>query len=319
MKYFFRCSALVIAFVFAFSGCASQEAVPPTTVEIVQETEPIPSSRQLALSVRPDESSFLVLPPDDLGDNFQFNLYYQRVKEVTITIEEENIPLEDALSKGKVSEEDIFYLARKDARNGFCEMDAVSLRGVTNFYFHYPDYSLKLIYDIQETPDGDQHLISELVIYLQEISGEDQIYELGPSTHFLDPETGEYLDEEEWGLTFELQQCSATEATVVCTQSGGQQIGDLFIKYYYLSNASDGIFLSKMSGTEGAEFEAIPITMDGTTTFTIDWEEWYGELPRGVYNLQFDVYDLFDPKEVPPLTVDFHSRQMYSVNLTVPD
>lgn len=57
--------------------------------------------------------------------------------------------METALAQGKVSEEDILYFARQDARAGLCEMEAVSLRGVTNFYFHYPEYSLKIIHDTQ--------------------------------------------------------------------------------------------------------------------------------------------------------------------------
>ncbi len=239
-----------------------------------------------------------------------YYMQYRQVKDVMISLDRETLPLEDALKQGKLTEEDILYFARQDARTGFCKTEAVSPRGVTNFYFHYPEYSIKIIHDVQETPDGGQYLISQMHVYAPKL-------DMKPTTHFFDPETNEYLDIEDWGLTFDVQQVAPTGITFTCTQSAGQQIGTLAIKYYYLTETT-GPFLQKAEGTEGAHFEALTLDVDGTSTFTIDWTEWYGSLPSGEYIFLLDMFDLFEPEQVPPLTVDFHTRQLYSIAISIP-
>lgn len=153
-----------------------------------------------------------------------------------------------------------------------------------------------------------------MLVYAREIPGEPERYEVGPDSHFFTAQDG-YLDKEDWGLTFDIE-ATPTGATVTCTQSGGQQIGQLSMQYYYLLNPS-GSFLKKAEGTQGAAFEEIPIEMNGTTTFTIDWSAWYGALPEGSYYIEFDVSDLFDSEQVHPLMMDFHKRQLYPVSFTI--
>lgn len=306
-----RFFTLLLATVLLLSGCTSPHQSSQPAIESTQAAQPEASFRHLDLSLQQEEKGSQLFHPDELGGNFLHNMQYRRVKDVTITIDGEMLPLETALAQGKANEEDILYLARQDARAGLCETEAVSLRGVTNFYFHYPEYSLKIIHDIQETPDGGQYLISELLIYAPGM-------EMGPTTHFFDPETDEYLDLEDWGLEFEVQRVSPTGITLACTQSGGQQIGNLVINYYYLAEKS-GTFWEKAEEMEGAPFDEVSVNMDGATTVTIDWTQWYGELPGGEYVLLLDIDDRFEPEQVPPLTVDFHKRQLYPVSFTVPE
>lgn len=309
MKYHTHFCAMLLATSLLLAGCSEPMQVSQPTMEAAQTVQSEVPVRHLNLSLQEDKEALQLFHPDELGGNFLHNMQYRRVKDVAITLDGEAIPLETALPQGKVAEEDILYFARQDARAGVCKTEAVSLRGVTNFYFHYPEYSLKIIHDVQETPDGEQYLISELLIYAPGM-------EMDPTTHFSDPETGEYLDLEDWGLDFEVQQITPTSISITCTQSGGQQIGDLTIKYYYLAETS-GSFLEEAEGTEGAPFDEIPVNMDDTTTFAIDWTQWYGELPSGEYVLLLDVYDVFEPEQVPPLTVDFHTRQQYPIPFTL--
>lgn len=305
----------VLAAVLLFTGCARSQTVPQTTTEPVQTEE---QARYLTLSVQQDKEASQYFRPEELGGNFQHGMQYRRVKDVTITMDGETIPLETALAKGEITEEDIFYYARKDARNGICKTEAKSLRGVSNFYFHYPEYSLKIIYDVHETPDGSQYVISQLHVYALRMFGEGFLH-MDPTTHFFDPETGAYLDREDWGLTFEVQKVSPTSISVTCTQSGGQQIGNLSIAFYCLSNAS-GAGRLNLEGTYGDDsMEAISVNMEGMTTFSIDWTECYGSLPKGDYYLDLDIYDLFEPEQVPPLSADFHDWQGYSIPFTVSD
>ena len=298
---------LLLATALLLSGCAAPSQPAAETNQAVRfET----STRHLNISLKQDEDASQIFRPDELGGNFLHNMQYRQVKDVMISLDRETLPLEDALKQGKLTEEDILYFARQDARTGFCKTEAVSLRGVTNFYFHYPEYSIKIIHDVQETPDGGQYLISQMHVYAPKL-------DMKPTTHFVDPETNEYLDLEDWGLTFDVQQVAPTGITFTCTQSAGQQIGTLAIKYYYLTETT-GPFLQKADGTEGAHFEALTLDMDGTSTFTIDWTEWYGSLPSGEYIFLLDIFDLFEPEQVPPLTVDFHTRQLYSIAIRIP-
>lgn len=298
---------LLLATALLLSGCAAPSQPAAETNQAVRfET----STRHLIISLKQDEDASQIFRPDELGGNFLHNMQYRQVKDVMISLDKETLPLEDALKQGKLTEEDILYFARQDARTGFCKTEAVSLRGVTNFYFHYPEYSIKIIHDVQETPDGGQYLISQMHVYAPEL-------DMKPTTHFFNPETNEYLDLEDWGLTFDVQQVAPTGITFTCTQSAGQQIGTLAIKYYYLTETT-GPFLQKADGTEGAHFEALTLDMDGTSTFTIDWTEWYGALPSGEYIFLLDIFDLFEPEQVPPLTVDFHTRQLYSIAISIP-
>ena len=298
---------LLLATALLLSGCAASSQPAAETNQAVRfET----STRHLNISLKQDEDASQIFRPDELGGNFLHNMQYRQVKDVMISLDKETLPLEDALKQGKLTEEDILYFARQDARTGFCKTEAVSLRGVTNFYFHYPEYSIKIIHDVQETPDGGQYLISQMHVYAPKL-------DMKPTTHFFDPETNVYLDLEDWGLTFDVQQVAPTGITFTCTQSAGQQIGTLAIKYYYLTETT-GPFLQKADGTEGAHFEALTLDMDGTSTFTIDWTEWYGALPSGEYIFLLDIFDLFEPEQVPPLTVDFHTRQLYSIGIRIP-
>lgn len=315
MKKLVRLSLLMLVFALLLTGCVSPQTVPHPTAESAEAAEPV---RHLTLSVQQDKEASQYFHPEELGGNFLYGMEYRRVKDVAITIEGEEIPLETALANGDITEEDIFYYARKDARDGVCKTEAKSLRGVSNFYFHYPEYSLKIIYDIHETPDGNQYLISQLYVYALRIFGEG-FFHLDPTTHFFDPETRVYLDREDWGVTFEVQQATPTGMTVICTQSGGQQIGNLSIAFYCLSNAS-GAGRLNLEGTYGDDsMEAISVNMEGMTTFSIDWTECYGSLPKGDYYLDLDIYDLFEPEQVPPLSADFHDWQGYSIPFTVSD
>ena len=249
---------LLLATALLLSGCAAPSQPAAETNQAVRfET----STRHLNISLKQDEDASQIFRPDELGGNFLHNMQYRQVKDVMISLDRETLPLEDALKQGKLTEEDILYFARQDARTGFCKTEAVSLRGVTNFYFHYPEYSIKIIHDVQETPDGGQYLISQMHVY-------------APKLDF-------------------------------CLSRG---LGDVYKRQ----------FLQKADGTEGAHFEALTLDMDGTSTFTIDWTEWYGSLPSGEYIFLLDIFDLFEPEQVPPLTVDFHTRQLYSIAISIP-
>ena len=244
-----------------------------------------------------------IFTPEEIGNNFNQNMSYAGVKDVYIYLNRTNERLEDALKNGDITEEEIFFRARQDAREGHCEETSETIHGVSFYTYHYPDYDLRLTYDVFKAPNGKSYPVSRMSLYRFA-----DVPVVSPSCVFADPETGRLLNEEDWGLTFELSDVTSHGATVTCTQSGGQQIGQLKI---------DGCYITPEVGTDAPDCEA-ELTMDGTCQFTIDWSESYGELPSGTYHLMLWVYDVYDESQLNPLVDKFQNMQLHDIEFTIP-
>lgn len=275
-------------------------------------TVPI-SSQALNITIQVNVEEFCAFTSEETGGNFPYGAQYRKTNDVTIDLNGVSMKLEDALHDNLITEEDLFYYARKDARNGFCVQTVESNHGVSHFTFAYPDFNLRLIYDVFEAPDGEQHLISDMGIYIPYI---DHIgYILEAYTDFRDPETGAYLDREDWGLEFEVTEASSTGISLKCTQSGGQQIGALFIDGYDLGN--ELFTVERLDGKPYIGEYTLDIQMEGSTEASIDWADVYGELPGGEYQLILHIFDKFTDSQVHPMMDDFHDWQVYTVNFTI--
>ena len=265
----------------------------------------------LRLSVSFDKGAdYVEYTSDELGGNFSEKLIYNfNIASVTIDIDGQSMPLNEALRDGFITEEEIFCNARLDAREGFCEETYESLNGLTNFTFAYPDYNLRLLYDIYESPSGEQRLISQMVVYEKDTG-------LAPCHLFVDDETGEIYDLEDWGLSFEITEVSPTGMTIRCTHSGGQQIGQLEATGYCL--ASNGLFLLLNDGFEfSPPMDNVVLKEDDVTEFTLDWAEPYGQLSSGEYRIMLYVHDVYDESQKHPLMRNFYDTQIYNLDFTV--
>lgn len=166
-----------------------------------------------------------------------------------------------------------------------------------------------MIFDIYETPASQQYLISDICIYPSDRN-------LGSYTDFYDSSTGNRIDWEDWGITLDCSDISPTGLTLHCHQSGGQQIGQLQIISYSLSN-QDG-FIPQLNNSYEAPSLNYQLKMNGETEIPIKWEEEFGSLPSGDYQILFYVLDIFDDASVHPLMEDYHIRQAYSIAFTIP-
>ena len=259
----------------------------------------------LRLSVIVDDTvPYVNLFEENTEDSFAKVSLRDGFAQAYLEVNGENIPLGDALNEEIITQAELCYLARLDAQNGFCVQTHETRNGLSHFTYRYPDFNLRVIYDVYITPDGNQDLIDHIVIYPVK---ENKTF--GAYTDFFDPDTGRRTDREDWGLTFTQIAATPTSVTVHCRQSEGQQIGQLSIDWYFLRNvANDG---------ESPSCE-IPLTMNGETTFTIDWAEEYGELPSGEYAITLNIIDHFDERQVHPLMQDFHDWQAYTLEFTIP-
>lgn len=248
---------------------------------------------------------------DQLGGCFTEGLSYHSFSDAFITLNGKSVKLDEALQSGDISDADILYFARMDAKNDLCVQITESTHGLTNFSFIYPECKLTIIYDILETPSGIQHLISSMSIHPADA-------EFAPKYIFYDSEDGSRYDEEFWGINFKTENITSGGLNLRCTQRDGQQIGQLVITHYDLFGENG--MIPSINGTENnsVTFENGIITMNGTTELSIDWTVDYGELPSGSYKLNLWVWDQFDAAAVHPLMQDYHDIWCYEIPINIP-
>lgn len=261
----------------------------------------------LNITVTASDGSIRIIQPEDLGGNMDYPLSYTGIKDVMIDIEGVAKELEYAIRDGDISLAEILAYARTDAVNGFCELSIRSRNGLSSYLYSYPEYDLKLVYDVYETPDGELHLISDMALYNP--GGETMRIYLDGSDKI--------LDLEDWGISLEVVEASADGITLRCTQSGGQQIGTL--SAYAFRLIQDGKFLSALDGdtTTSYEIPETALSANSSTEFTIDWKDIYGTLSPGEYVIRVIVKDIYDKSQVHPLMRNFYDIQHYEIAFTV--
>ena len=299
-------AVLLLGIGFAIGRNEVQASVPDATdaaKDIVHTGDDVPALNLTVTRVGNTDSQ--IFSPEELGNNFNQGMSYWGVTDVSISLNSGDERLEDALKNGDITEEEIFFRARQDARDGRCQETFETQHGVTFYNYRYPDYDLWLVYDVFNSPNGKAYPVSQLIVFRTTPD-----YHLHPSCAFTDPETGAFVNREDWGLTFELSDITSHSATVTCTQSGGQQIGQLEVRCYTLHPDTKGIINPPKFETE--------IAMDGTCQFSVDWSETYGDLPSGTYRLYLWVYDIYDESQLHPLMDDFQDWQVLDVELIIP-
>lgn len=309
--------ALVCCLPVLLSGCS--KAPEPVIEETTAVTETMPKvtlppevnvedQRKLRMDVVLDEDThFINIPQDELGGNFDNDLTYMGITNVSIEVDGVKYHLEDAIRDGVISVEEIFAYARMDARMGYCREQTKTFHSLTYFIYRYPKFDLRLTYDILKTPDGKEHLMNQLYVC-------DNAYNL--MTTYND------IDREDWGLTFEVVETTSTSLIIDCTQSGGQQIGDLIADHYWIytldSEGNQGEIQHLDNIHDFDQWQPKPsILKDTTTRITLDWTNIYGKLPKGNYAMHLSINDEFDPANVHPLMENFQDSLAYWIEFTI--
>lgn len=270
------------------------------------------SRRLLISAVTDDTAGFTVIPSEELGGNFENDIVYLNLTDVRVSVDGTPIKLESAIRDGSVTVEEISAYAQLDAKNGICEEIWESNHGLAHFTYRYPEFDLRLTYDIYETPDGKQHLIHEIGLYKV---GSDVV-----NTYTDDQsEYGYRLDREDWGIDLDIVEATPTGVTIACDQSGGQQFGELEVEFYSIFLSDQFDFIPTLDGIDSADDFTPKITIEQNTSsrFTIDWTDTYGELDSGAYFLELHIQDIYDESQVPPLTDNFYDMQEYYIPFTV--
>lgn len=255
----------------------------------------------------PENSDSLVIPPEELGGNFEEDISYLGCKDVTVEINGETVALEAAIRDGHLSFYQIWLLAQEDAENGFCTLTWECENGLTKFCFQYPQLDLWLTNDIYKTPDGKEHHIRDITVCKP---GTEY------ATVFDDKETGKRIDLEDWGIHFTIEEVSPTGITLRYIQSSNQVIGQLFATHFEIYKRNPIAELSKPSGTENS-MEDHPIISDAESQMTLFWEQKYGALSTGDYTIYLYLEDKYDNEDVSPLSNNFYDMQVYTIDFTL--
>ena len=242
------------------------------------------------------------------GGNYASVTLYN-LSDVTIDLGGETVALRDALEKNKISGDELVALARLDAAQGVCNETAKSKNGLTEFTYHYPEFSLHYVYDVYETPDGKQHLIKDLSLYGAKNT---------PVYAYTFDADGQPIDYEDWGLEFRISEVNSKGMRLTCSQSCGQQLGTLSLELALLSKAGTGQYepIDPII-PKGETAAASEINMGGVTELSFDFEKIYGALPAGDYELTLQVADRYDKNALSALTRKYHDTQWYSIAFTI--
>lgn len=285
------------ATVFAADNDAGIKATPPEKLE----------GRNLKISVLNytfDGGETIALNGGNYASVTLYNL-----ADVTIDLGGETVALRDALEKNRISGDELVALARLDAAQGVCNETAKSKNGLTEFTYHYPEFSLHCVYDIYETPDGKQHLIKDLSLYGAKNT---------PEYSYAFDKDGQPIDYEDWGLEFRISEVNSKGMRLTCSQSGGQQLGTLSLELALLSKAdTDQYEPIDPIIPKGETAAASEINMSGITEISFDFEKNYGVLPAGDYALDLQIADRYDKNALSALTRKYHDTQWYSVAFTI--
>ena len=218
-----------------------------------------------------------------------------------------------ALENGLIYPDEIVALAKMDAKNGVCTESYGSTNGFAQFIYEYSDLQLHVIYDVYETPDGNQYLIQDLGFYAPGKSASISHVYLNESAEYPEP-----IDKEDWGLTFRVISADNSGITLSCTQADGQVIGTLCPEDYAIISGQNG-WLSKLNTSEDVlNFSVNEIQCNTSTELTIDWSKSYGPLQSGSYTLKIWFLDKYTDDQVPPLCNNYYDSQSYYVEFEIP-
>ena len=106
--------------------------------------------------------------------------------------------------------------------------------------------------------------------------------------------------EETWGITLTVDNISSTSATIKCTQSEGEAIGELQTgSWYILERWTQENGWKEMpyviQGEIGWTSEAWMIPKDDTCEWEVNWEWLYGAIPNGKYRIGKEIMDFKGP------------------------
>ncbi len=270
-------------------------------------------SDSLRLTVTVDENAeFQNFAKEDLGGNFDGDFSYYQLSDVSIQVDGENLPLEDAIRNGHVSVETLIAQAMKDARLGTCVFNHNTTLGLTSFCYSYPEgYDLVICYDVFIASDGTEFLYNRF--YVTKL-GEGKNISPG-FAHKNDDGTYTSYNYEDWNLTFSVKDVTTTSLVLeYCQGEHSMQTGELSLQHFLIDTEDHAI--SPPEAIQDMQNIA-KIESKGCGQIPLDWAELYGPLSPGDYQLVVYIYDQFDKENTHPLLQNYINGQYYWIDFSI--
>lgn len=284
---------------------AEQALIPEEVTATAPEKLTVSGNQSLRMEAEAEDGAeHTAIFPAGSGSDCRTELHYVDVCDVRVEVDGTVYYLEDAMREERVSLEQIYAYSRIDARFGSCEAFTKVRNGLTFLVFRYPEYELRFTYDYDSLPDGEHRLVNELYI----------------SKNRYDVNSGDNrVVQEDWGVTFEVREVNSSSITLRCTQSGGQQLGELVVDLFFIDSVREKASLPRLDGdTDIDSYQPRTIiSRDTVSEITLDWTEIYGELSPGDYLMSLRVKDAYDPADTHPAMSKFESRQSYTIAFAV--
>jgi len=224
-----------------------------------------------------------------------------------ILIDGTYVPLDKAVESGQLTPEQVIYYAMMDAAEDNCSEFCYTENGLTQFVYVYGDYDVWVVRDVFQTPSKGDHLIKQVLIC-------DYIQKDNLSNGGFTDKNGKTLGGEDWGLKIEVAEVTSTGMTLHITQSGGQHMGQLCVGSFSIAPYEwEGDWWSRETGDYSfadTRSERM-IENNAVTQMHISWEKLEGSLPSGKYEIRLYIDDVFDEKNMHPLTKNYTDSQMY--------
>ena len=284
---------------------AEQALIPAEVTATAPEKLTVSGNQSLRMEAEAEDGAeHTAIFPAGSGSDCRTELHYVDVCDVRVEVDGTVYYLEDAMREERISLEQIYAYSRIDARLGYCETFTKVRNGLTFLVFRYPEYELRFTYDYDSLPDGEHRLVNELYI----------------SKNRYDVNSGDNrVVQEDWGVTFEVREVNSSSITLRCTQSGGQQLGELVVDLFFIDSVREKASLPRLDGdTDIDSYQPRTIiSRDTVSEITLDWTDIYGELSPGDYLLSLRVTDAYDPADTHPVMSKFESRQSYTIPFAV--
>ena len=246
------------------------------------------------------------LDDTEIQKHFNAGVHYVGVSDVQILLNGNFFSLENVIRQGSVDADTLSYWGAVDAKNGFCIQKQASYNGLNNVTFYYPDYNIRLVNDVLETPKGEQYLVTYLAVF--EHLGNAEV-----CADLFNPETGISVSQEDWGLTFTAQ-ANSSNLVVAYTQHGGTAIGTLKLDHATLRDLDGYVYGGIEENGYLLDFgdEAILPGQSGSFTCQL-----VGAISAGEYMLYLTIRDNYDTQHIHPLLSKHKSTQSYCIPITI--
>ena len=142
------------------------------------------------------------------------------------------------------------------------------------------------ISDVHRLVSGENDVTLETGVIV-ELLGFEVFNNVAKATEKLSLRIGSWY---EWGVVLEAQNVTPSGLTIVCNQSGGENVSELSTGSFYV--------IQKLEEAGWTDLEYLPqeydiawnsiayiIQKEGTTTWDVNWEWLYGVLPAGKYRI----------------------------------